>query len=160
VPSGAPFRRVRSRILVDNPVASSQTGTVTARISGLHGLLLVGIGMAYYPSSRKAPAGGYGTNAFRLFQVDENESGEAIALGTATPLNGASGQAAPDKWDLTTTIPAVDLVFAYAGMGAADVGRWEAIVTAYPAIDMCQELFDQLASRLDIGILGNAVVLS
>lgn len=149
MPSGA-FRRVRSATIVNNPVASSQTGTATARISGLSGLLNYGVAVAYFTTNRNRPSS-FGANAFTLLQIAETEAGEKVQLST-TPINGATGLAAPDQWDVNTTLPELALSFAYVGMGAADIGRWDVIVTAVPGVDMCDADFQKLAAQLDISV--------
>jgi hypothetical protein len=149
-------RRVISEIIVENPVASVQTGTVSAWIEGLHGNLFVGIGLAYFPVTSHRPAS-FGANAFSLYQWDENKLAQRTPL-SATPINGTSGQAAPDKWEGTTTLPTLELAFTYAGLGAADVGRWEVIVSVFPAVEMCEADFSELANRVAIRV--GKIVLS
>lgn len=139
---------VKSEILVENPVASAATGTAVAFIEGLRGDLFLGIALAYYPASAHRPAS-FGANAFSLFQWDENREGQRTQL-SSTPINGATGQAAPDKWEGTTTLAALELRHAYAGMGAGDVGRWEVIVTIGPTSEMCERDFLEAAAQVTI----------
>jgi len=148
------FRRIRSRVIVDNPVASVQTGVATVRITGLHGLLQVGVALAYFPNSGKRPAS-FAGNTFDLYQIAENQDGAEVQLDD-TSVNG--GQQAPNQWDVDTTLPELELRHTYAGMGAADVGHWEVILTIVPAVEMCRALFDELADRVDIR--GEAITLA
>ncbi|MFL5381300.1 MAG: hypothetical protein ACJ8GN_02115 [Longimicrobiaceae bacterium] len=142
------LRATISAILTENPVASVATGTVSAFIDGLHPNLFVGIALAYFPSTRHRPSS-FGANLFKLFQWDANEQGELVQL-SSTPVNGSSGQAAPDKWEGTTTLPMIELQHSYVGMGASDLGRWEVIVTLAPAIEMCEADFAALAQEVTI----------
>jgi len=139
---------VKSEILVENPVASTQTGTAVAFIEGLRGDLFVGIALAYFPASAHRPAS-FGANEFSLFQWGENRDGQRTPL-SATPINGATGQIAPDLWEGLTTLPAVELRHSYEGMGAADVGRWEVIVTLVPTVEMCERDFLEAAAQVTI----------
>lgn len=147
---------VKSEILVENPVASVATGTASAFIEGLRGDLFVGIALAYFTSSAHRPTS-FGANAFSLLQWDENKNGQRTQL-SSTPINGASGQAAPDKWEGVTTLPQIELQHAYVGMGAADVGRWEVLVTLVPALEMCEA--DFLAAAAQVTIRAAKIVLS
>jgi hypothetical protein len=147
---------VISEIIVENPVASVQTGTVSAWIEGLHGDLFLGIGLAYFPATAHRPAT-FGANAFSLMQWDENKLAQRAPL-SSTPINGAGGQPAPDKWEGTTTLPVLELDFAYVGMGAGDVGRWEVIVSMFPAVELCEADFLELANLVTIRV--GKIVLS
>jgi hypothetical protein len=144
------LRRVVSEIIVENPVASVASGNVSALIEGLHGNLFLGIGLAYFPATAHRPPS-FGANNFSLMQWDENKLGQRTAL-SSTPINGESGQLAPDKWEGTTTLPILELLFAYVGMPAPDVGRWEVIVSIHPAIEMCEADFAELANRVAISV--------
>jgi hypothetical protein len=146
---------VISTPLTENPAASVATGTTNAFIDGLHPNLYFGIGLAYFCTSQHTPSS-FGANAFSLYQWDRNEGDQLVQL-SATPVNGASGQAAPNKWEGTTTLPVLELRHSYVGMGAADVGRWEVIVTLAPAVDMCEADFVKLAQ--DVSIRAAKVVL-
>jgi hypothetical protein len=152
------FKAVRSTTVLNNPVASVQTGTYDAFITGLHPLLQIGVALAYYTSSKHVPAS-YGANRFSLFQVDENEIGERVQL-SLTPINGASGMAAPDKWEGVTTVPHLLCRHAYAGMGANDVGWWDLIVTAAPAVEMCSADFFELAGGIDVRLINSMLSLT
>lgn len=144
------LKAVVSAILVENPVASVQTGTASAFVDGLHPLLFVGIALSYFtaPGSRHRPTS-FGANLFKLYQWNANESGELVQL-SSTPVNGSSGQAAPDAWEGTTTLPMLELQHSYVGMGASDVGRWEVVVTLAPAIPMCEADFSALAQAVTV----------
>lgn len=146
-----PFRVTVARTIVVNPVATSATGTVTARIFGLHGSLFIGIALAYFTDSKRNPSDAvFTTNRFSLYGRVKNENGETVALLHTTPING-SGQAAPDAWEGTTTLPEIELSFAYVGINSApDVGHWEVVVTALPAYEMCENDFLKLAAAVDI----------
>lgn len=152
------LKAVRSLIVLQNPVASVQTGTYDAMIAGLHPLLFVGVALAYYPQTKHLPAS-FGANRFSLFQVDENELGAAVQL-SATPVNGSTGQAAPDKWEGVTTVPSLLVRHSYAGMGASDLGWWELILTMGPAVEMCAEDFYALASGVDVRLIDGLKTLS
>lgn len=142
------LKAVLSTILVDNPVASVQTGTTSAFIDGLHPNLFVGIALAYIPSVGHRPSS-FSTNLFKLYQWCANEIGALVQL-SSTPVNGSSGQNAPDSWEGTTTLPTLELAHTYVGMGSGDEGRWEVIVTLAPAIEMCDADFAALAQEVNI----------
>jgi hypothetical protein len=142
------LRAVVSEILVENPVASVQTGTVSAFIDGLHPNLFVGIALAYYTTVAHRPTS-FGANLFKLYQWAFNELGALVQLSSSS-VNGASGQNAPDSWEGTTTLPRLELQHSYVGMGSGDEGRWEVIVTLAPAIPMCEEDFAALAQQVTI----------
>lgn len=142
------LKAVVSAIIVENPVASVQTGTTSAFIDGLHPNLFVGIGLAYYPTTGHRPAS-FAANLFKIFQWSANELGQLVQL-SSSPINGSSGLNAPDAWEGTTTLPTLELAHSYVGMGAADVGRWEVIVTIAPAIPMCEADFLVLAQEVTI----------
>jgi hypothetical protein len=129
---------------------------VSAWIEGLHGDLFLGIGLAYFPTTAHRPAS-FGANTFSLMQWDENKLSQRTPL-SATPINGATGQLAPDKWEGTTTLPVLELDFAYVGMPAPDIGRWEVIVSIFPSIEMCEADFLELANRVTIRV--GKIVLS
>jgi hypothetical protein len=143
-------RVVVSAISIDNPAASVATGTQSAWVEGLHPSLFVGIGLIYLTTTAHRPSS-FSTNLFKLYQWDENEQGQRAQL-SSTPINGSSGQNAPDKWEGTTTLPVVEMQHSYVGMGATDVGRWEVVVTVAPALEMCDEDFLALAAQVVIRV--------
>lgn len=142
------FKAVMSVVLTENPVASVNTGTTSAFVDGLHPNLYFGIALAYFCTNPHTPSS-FGANAYSIYQWDRNE-GEQLAQLSPTPVNGASGQAAPNKWEGTTTLPVLELRHSYVGMGAADLGRWEVIVTLAPAIEMCEAEFVKLVQDVSI----------
>lgn len=144
------FRWTLSRTIVENPVASVQTGTRSAFIEGLHPSLFVGVGLLYLPATGHRPAAFTG-NTFALLAWNENQDGQRAQL-SSTPINGATGQDAPDAWDGSTTLPMLELVHTYAGLGAGDVGRWDVVVTVAPALEMCEADFVALAQRVAIRV--------
>jgi hypothetical protein len=150
------FRAVVSQILVENPVASSQTGTASAFVDGLHPNLFVGIALAYYPTVAHRPAS-FGANLFKIYQWQYNELGALVQL-SSSPINGSSGLNAPDSWEGTTTLPTLELQHSYVGMGSGDEGRWEVIVTLAPAIPMCEDEFAALAQSVNIRVASKKVL--
>ncbi len=148
---------VKSATIVENPTATAATATASARIGGLHGSLLVSIAVAYISRAGKTVAVDDGCK-FRLYGRVRNEQGDTVAL-SPVPVNGPDGQTAPDCWEGTTTAPELDLVFDVVGVNAAaDVGRWDIIVTAYPTYDMCVADFQAIAEQINIAV--NKVVLA
>jgi len=148
-------KMVISTPLTENPAASVATGTTSAFIDGLHPNLYFGIALAYFCTNPHTPSS-FGANKFSLYQWDRNEGDQVVQL-SGTPVNGATGQDAPNKWEGTTTLPVLELRHAYVGMGASDVGRWEVIVTLAPAVEMCEADFVKLAQ--DVSIRAAKIVL-
>lgn len=146
----------KSAVLVENPVAAVGNGTAVARVTGLHPALFVGVGLAYFTADGHRPAGGFGANAFSIVAYDENGDGQSVQLSD-TSITTPASMAAPDKWEGTTTLPQIELRHAWAGMGAADVGRWEVLVTVGPAIELCEADFNRLAGAIEITIPSKVV---
>lgn len=144
------LRAVASTTIVENPTASAATATVLGRVTGLHGALFVSIALAYYTNSKKqfTPTG----STFNLFARVRNEQGVSVRL-SSTPVNGSSGQAAPNAWEGTTTAPELDVELAVVGVNdATSVGHWELVVTICPAISLCEAEFKRLVDGVGLEV--------
>lgn len=143
------LRVVVSATIVTDPGNVTTTGAALARIAGLHGALFLGITVAYFTDTRKSVVLS-ANNIFKLFSRVVNDRGQSTAL-LATPINGASGQVAPDTWEGVTTVPELDLEFDFQGVDdSSSPGHWEVILTATPAWPMCEEDFRKVSRQLTI----------
>jgi hypothetical protein len=148
----------KAQVTVQNPVAGTSTGTQRVRIVGIDGRLIVSVAVAYF--ALKGRPGAFGANTFKLYGAVTNEAGQYARLSD-TPLNGSSGQNAPDGWEGRTLLPAIDVEHAYAGLGAGSEGHWEVLVYASPAAsDMCQADFDALWALVDIQLVDQPVTVT
>jgi hypothetical protein len=147
---------VKSEISIEDAAGGgAPTGTQTAYIEGIHGNLFINVALAYYCATRRPAA--FTGNTFKLYQWTANRDGGRTPL-SPTPINGASGQAAPDAWEGTTNLDTLQLDHAYQGQAAAaDAGRWEIVVTMVAAINMCEADFVALANAVSIRVVKKSI---
>jgi hypothetical protein len=147
---------VKSEISVEDAAGgAAPTGTQTAYIEGIHGNLFINVALAYFCAARRPAA--FTGNTMKLYQWTANRDGGRTQL-SSTPINGSSGQNAPDAWEGTTNLHTLQLDHAYTGQASAtDAGRWEIIVTMVPAIEMCEADFAALANAVSIRVVKKSI---
>jgi hypothetical protein len=142
------FKRVVSAVTVVNPATASEGAgpLVTTFIENLHPALFFSVALAYFSAVRPTD---WGTNAFSIYGWILNELGQRVRLSDV-PINGTTGQPAPDAWEGSTTLPILELVHTTEGQQASETGRWEVVVTIGEALEMCEADFLELANQVTI----------
>jgi hypothetical protein len=142
---------VRSKVIAQQSANNTATGSVRAFIVGVDGRLLINVALAHFPAANVARPSSFGSNAFSIYSWIRNQDGARARLSDI-PVNGASGQLAPDSWEGQTNHPELELVLAYVGLGA-NTGRWEIVLTAAPGDNaLCEADFNALAAALDVQV--------
>jgi hypothetical protein len=149
-----PCARRKQATLVRNGGATG-SGTAVGRVRGLSSMLTTHIQVAYFTAGARPSS--FAGQTFDLFGWTLGENGERAQL-SPDPINndGAGDQQAPDGWEGVTALDEIEARLTYAGIAASN-GTWVLLVKVEPAVEMTDELFDELAGAISVSSDGEQV---